>query len=83
MTRPRPARLVRRDRTTRDGIPEATVSRLPFYLQALTALAERGVATVSSEELASPPVSVRQSCAKTFPTSVPTEPGASGTRSST
>nr|WP_307242731.1 redox-sensing transcriptional repressor Rex [Kineosporia succinea] len=53
VTRPRPARLVRRDRTTRDGIPEATVSRLPFYLQALTALAERGVATVSSEELAS------------------------------
>jgi redox-sensing transcriptional repressor len=28
------------------------VSRLPFYLQALTSLAERGVATVSSEELA-------------------------------
>jgi redox-sensing transcriptional repressor len=52
VTRPRPARLVRRDRATRDGIPEATVSRLPLYLQALTALAERGVATVSSEELA-------------------------------
>ena len=52
MTPPRPARLVRRDRATRDGIPEATVSRLPLYLQALTALAERGVATVSSEELA-------------------------------
>jgi redox-sensing transcriptional repressor len=28
------------------------VSRLPLYLQALTSLAERGVATVSSEELA-------------------------------
>jgi redox-sensing transcriptional repressor len=52
VTRPRPARLVRPGRA-RDGIPEATVSRLPFYLQALTALAERGVATVSSEELAS------------------------------
>ena len=52
MTRPRPARLVRQDRAGRDGIPEATVSRLPVYLQALTTLAERGVATVSSEELA-------------------------------
>ncbi len=43
-------------RTTRPtrgrGIPEATVARLPVYLRALTALAERGVATVSSEELA-------------------------------
>ncbi len=36
----------------RPGIPEATVSRLPLYLQALTTLAEQGVATVSSEELA-------------------------------
>ncbi len=53
MTRPRPARLVRSGRAARDGIPEATVSRHPFYLQALTALAEHGVATVSSEELAS------------------------------
>src|SRR5258707_675351 len=35
-----------------DGIPEATVARLPVYLRALYALAERGVATVSSEELA-------------------------------
>ena len=52
MTRPRTARLVRRDRAARDGIPEATVSRLPLYLQALTELAGRGVATVSSEELA-------------------------------
>jgi len=34
------------------GIPEATVNRLPVYLRALYALAERGVATVSSEELA-------------------------------
>jgi redox-sensing transcriptional repressor len=52
VTRPRPARLVQRDRVSRDGIPEATVSRLPVYLQALTTLAEDGVATVSSEELA-------------------------------
>jgi redox-sensing transcriptional repressor len=34
------------------GIPEATVARLPVYLRALTALSERGVLTVSSEELA-------------------------------
>nr|WP_240723392.1 redox-sensing transcriptional repressor Rex [Haloactinopolyspora alba] len=34
------------------GVPEATVARLPLYLRALTGLAERGVATVSSEELA-------------------------------
>jgi redox-sensing transcriptional repressor len=34
------------------GIPEATVARLPVYLRALHGLAERGVATVSSEELA-------------------------------
>ncbi|MBB5788002.1 MULTISPECIES: redox-sensing transcriptional repressor Rex [Jiangella] len=34
------------------GVPEATVARLPLYLRALTNLAERGVATVSSEELA-------------------------------
>ncbi|MGH8938615.1 MAG: redox-sensing transcriptional repressor Rex [Actinomycetes bacterium] len=34
------------------GIPEATVARLPIYLRALTALAEGGVGTVSSEELA-------------------------------
>ncbi len=34
------------------GIPEATVARLPVYLRTLHALGERGVATVSSEELA-------------------------------
>jgi redox-sensing transcriptional repressor len=34
------------------GIPDATVARLPIYLRALTALAEEGVATVSSDELA-------------------------------
>ena len=55
MSTPRPARLVPRARTLgdkRQGIPDATVARLPVYLRALTALAERGVATVSSEELA-------------------------------
>lgn len=35
------------------GIPEATVARLPVYLRALHALADRGIVTVSSEELAS------------------------------
>jgi len=34
------------------GIPEATVARLPVYLRALYGLSERGVSTVSSEELA-------------------------------
>ena len=34
------------------GIPEATVARLPVYLRALTTLADRGVETCSSEELA-------------------------------
>jgi len=34
------------------GVPEATVARLPLYLRALTMLADRGVATVSSDELA-------------------------------
>jgi redox-sensing transcriptional repressor len=34
------------------GIPDATVARLPVYLRALYALADRSVATVSSEELA-------------------------------
>jgi redox-sensing transcriptional repressor len=34
------------------GIPEATVARLPLYLRALGSLADKGAATVSSEELA-------------------------------
>ena len=34
------------------GIPEATVARLPVYLRALYALRRAGLATVSSEELA-------------------------------
>ena len=36
----------------RRGIPDASVARLPGYLQALTNLAERGISSVSSEELA-------------------------------
>ena len=35
-----------------EGIPEATVARLPVYLRALYGLAERGISTVASEELA-------------------------------
>jgi redox-sensing transcriptional repressor len=34
------------------GIPEATIARLPIYLRVLYACAEQGIATVSSEELA-------------------------------
>ena len=34
------------------GIPEATIARLPVYLRALVALAETGVETCSSQELA-------------------------------
>lgn len=52
MSTPRPAHLVRQARPLRQGIPDATVARLPVYLRALTVLAERGVETVSSEELA-------------------------------
>lgn len=36
----------------RRGIPEATVARLPIYHRVLTHIAESGVATVSSDELA-------------------------------
>ena len=38
--------------TARRGIPDASVARLPGYLRALTALARDGIASVSSEELA-------------------------------
>ncbi|HEY7487913.1 MAG TPA: redox-sensing transcriptional repressor Rex [Streptosporangiaceae bacterium] len=48
--------MTRRQIRTRDragrGIPEATVARLPVYLRALHNLQDMGVATVSSEELA-------------------------------
>ncbi len=36
----------------KQGIPAATVARLPLYLRALGTLADEGVTTVSSEELA-------------------------------
>jgi redox-sensing transcriptional repressor len=36
----------------RPGIPEATVARLPVYLRVLGALADAGLATVSSDSLA-------------------------------
>ncbi|HET6969093.1 MAG TPA: redox-sensing transcriptional repressor Rex [Ornithinibacter sp.] len=39
--------------TARREIPEASVARLPGYLRALTSLARDGIASVSSEELAS------------------------------
>lgn len=38
--------------STERAVPEATVARLALYLRALTSLAERGTATVSSESLA-------------------------------
>ena len=40
------------DPAARRDIPDATVARLPEYLRALTGLAERGISSVSSEELA-------------------------------
>ena len=43
----------RRSARRRSDVPEATVARLPVYLRALHALAERGLTTVSSEALAS------------------------------
>jgi redox-sensing transcriptional repressor len=49
-----PARSRRPGAPTRTerGIPEATVARLPVYLRALTALSDQGIATASSEDLA-------------------------------
>ncbi|MGH3447097.1 MAG: redox-sensing transcriptional repressor Rex [Nocardioidaceae bacterium] len=49
--RSRSSDQAREDRVER-GIPEATIARLPVYLRALTALADRSVGTVSSEQLA-------------------------------
>jgi redox-sensing transcriptional repressor len=40
------------DRPYPGGIPDATVARLPIYLRALYTLADRGVSTVASDELA-------------------------------
>src|SRR4051794_41266487 len=50
MTMTRQAAVTRNSRRT--AISEATVARLPVYLRVLTALAESGVATVSSDVLA-------------------------------
>jgi redox-sensing transcriptional repressor len=41
-----------RDRPVDDRLPEATVARLPVYLRVLTGMADRGVVTVSSDQLA-------------------------------
>jgi redox-sensing transcriptional repressor len=41
-----------RGRAPRQGVPDATVARLPVYLRALGLLSDEGVSTVSSEELA-------------------------------
>jgi redox-sensing transcriptional repressor len=43
---------VSEEQAIRRGIPDATVARLPVYLRTLSALADRGTATVSSDELA-------------------------------
>ena len=40
------------DPAARQDIPDATVARLPQYLRVLSDLAERGIVSVSSEELA-------------------------------
>jgi redox-sensing transcriptional repressor len=45
------SRRTRSDKSIQ-GIPEATIARLPLYLRALYALADRDTASVSSEELA-------------------------------
>jgi redox-sensing transcriptional repressor len=44
--------LMRPARPLRPGVPEATVARLPIYLRALMSMAQVGVETVSSEDLA-------------------------------
>src|SRR5450631_3044963 len=49
---PMTPRRVERPLSRGRGIPEATVARLPLYHRSLIAFGERGVATVSSEELA-------------------------------
>ncbi|HEX5428301.1 MAG TPA: winged-helix domain-containing protein, partial [Pedococcus sp.] len=38
-----PGRPLSADPTSRRGIPDATVARLPEYLRALTGFAERGI----------------------------------------
>ena len=39
-------------RSVQRSIPDATVARLPIYLRALTSLAEQGITTCASQELA-------------------------------
>ena len=48
----KPSPAIPQNGRTRAAFPEATVARLPVYLRALYALAERGVTTVASDELA-------------------------------
>jgi redox-sensing transcriptional repressor len=48
-----PALPAPRARRRSDGVPDATVARLPVYLRALHALSDAGRTTVSSEALAS------------------------------
>ena len=43
-----------RSSSTLKGIPDATVARLPVYLRVLDQLTDRGIATVSSGDLAAP-----------------------------
>jgi len=66
-----------------DGIPEATVARLPVYLRALYGLAERGIGTVASEELAAAAGVNSAKLRKDLSTSALTASGASGTTSTT
>jgi redox-sensing transcriptional repressor len=47
-----PARRPKRGRATAREIPDATIARLPIYHRVLGQLAETGVTTVSSQELA-------------------------------
>jgi redox-sensing transcriptional repressor len=47
-----PTRALSQPPTAPRGIPEASIARLPLYLRALQTMADRGVTTVSSQELA-------------------------------
>ncbi|HEV8025259.1 MAG TPA: redox-sensing transcriptional repressor Rex [Candidatus Nanopelagicales bacterium] len=53
LPKPLPSAHAPSPRNSGRGIPEATVARLPVYHRVLTAIAEAGTITVSSEELAS------------------------------
>ena len=65
------------------GIPEATIARLPLYLRVLYACAEQGIATVSSEELAAAAGVNSAKLRKDLSTWAPTAPGGWGTTSTT